>query len=248
MIKVAVLSNSHAGALRKVINEQSVVNDKYSFTFFARPGKQPIKGLTLIDRGLSSNDEEVSQWWKNTAGTNVIEFDKYDVFWLHGIGISLKSFYKILKSNANFYSKQLKVSYYSDLKYAIEKKPEMLKTCQLFNRLPLELLCKNVSKPVIITHRPLWTQSVVLKGKYLDFNKNNIESLIEIKDMILQSTSAVYSKYKATYIPQPEVTIDKVFTKDEYCIIDGVHGNNLYGQLVLEAFIKTVSIMTSKSS
>lgn len=233
MIKVAVISNSHAGALKNAINDISTKN--YKFVFFARPGGfGGIQQLVIENGVLDSNDNSLKAWWKKTCGLDSINLTEYDMFWYHGINIDPQKFYPILKSNMKFYSKQLKEKYHHDLRIAIP-------SLNLYNNNTLKLLYENTNKPIIVSNRAFWSMATTIKDSFLSADYKNIESFINIRDIVTESSREIYEQFNAIFIPQPEITLDGIFTKEEYCQEDGKHMNALYGGLVLKDFFYTVS-------
>jgi hypothetical protein len=102
-------------------------------------------------------------------------------------------------------------------------------------------LSDNTDKPIIVSHIPLWSKIRVIEDNYLPSDYQDSEFFIDIRDIFMQSLSRIYEELNATFIFQPEITLDGVFTKDEYCNDDGKHMNAVYGELVLKTFFQAVS-------
>ena len=229
-MKIAIISNSHAGALKKAWEILRFDNSDIEIDFYAAAGKL-MRDFKIQGREFSSENQKLLDSIRFTSGgKNSLYIDHYDIFLLYGMDAGQYIYREI------FYSYDFK-------NYFLNKLASKSTSWSVF-----EQLVSATDKKIFLGHNPLLAKE----------RKNTRDESAYVKGIALIN-EFVYSKFGAEMITQPTETIaNGVNTAIEYSLnsekldvgkkvddkfhdsSDMSHMNTDFGLLYLESFIRHI--------
>lgn len=229
-MKIAIISNSHAGALKKAWDVLRFDNSDIEIDFYAAAGKL-MRDFKLQGRKFSSENQKLLDSIRFTSGgKDSLDIEHYDIFLLYGMDAGHYIYRDI------FYSNDFK-------KYFLNKLASKSTSWNVFRQ-----LIPVTDKKIFLGHNPLIAKE----------RKNNRDASAYVRGIEL-TNEFVYSKFGAEMIAQPtETIVNGVNTAIEYSInsekldvgkkvddkfhdsSDMSHMNTDFGLLYLKSFIRYI--------
>lgn len=239
LTKIAVIGDSHLGALKHAWQEIEKAHSDVQLTFFGTP-KESSRHLRLIDRKIVPSTPTVENFFKLTSGGRAyISVDDYDFFILHGLGVSLHRFIvtEIIKSN-NFGDSKLPLHFGEYL-----DRSNSIMIAKILDSLGLRyLVSPSPFTSEKASNRPNWR-------KLQNSNGSEPNQGVKALQDVLENFLIEHHGFQ-----QPESTISRgMFTKqvfghgvkkmasdsNEFPAEDVVHANAEYGKVILPLLIET---------